>query len=390
MHQKMTTQQEIIPLPDNLVSLSHLAEDHLRVITENIYLPHYQICFSPREIDFVKFQAYPQSSHDSKLLSRRTYLLREEYKDDLRHFDALVKAITLFSSQQDIYLVAGNQDPINSFFLPKIFNYGEKSSQTIKVPAGEKIILLGYPSLVNGHYQEVITNAACLFPGKITLTNNGYVYTSYSLDEALTLLDKKTNYSIEAPFLNIDKKETLESLKQKLIAYLRTKIKPSLQDPRSLLYQLNNSEGDLPLEKHLNCILEGNIGPEESLLFREFPLIFSSLTEEVILYINEEKAIIRGDDNDSTGGRLFIMNPVLASEQRTGKYTFPISIELRALHINYAFQLTSQEPTYEDFLGEANWIVAPITIIKSNGLLHGKVEAIPYYFEDSLRGEVNN
>ena len=390
---KMTTQQEIITLTETSPTLLHLIEDHLRLITENIYLPHCQICFSPQDVDFTKFQDYPQSSYDPKLLSRRAYLRREEHKDDLRRFDALVQALVIFTVQQDIYLAMENQGVIDSFLLPKVFNFSQKSLKSFKVPAGEKIIFLGYPEAVNSQCPEIISNAACLFPGKIKSTPDGYVYTSSSLDEAISLLDKKNNYSIEAPLLNLDKKETLESLKQKLIAYLRMKIKPSLQNPRSCLYQLNNPDDDLPLEKYIDHIFDGNIGTEESLLFREFPLIFSSLTDEVVLFVDEEKAIIEETNkyiDGSQEGKFIILNPVLASEQRSEKYSLPISVEMRALHINYAFQLTSSqdstntEPLYEDFLGEANWVLAPIVILKSNGFLHGKVEVAPYYCEEFL------
>ncbi len=387
---KMNTQQEIITSSEHPSPLFLLAESHLRLITENICLPHCQICFSPQDIDFAKFQTYPQSSYDPKLLSRRAYLRRDEHKDDLRRLDAMVQAVITFSSRQDIYLVMDNQDGDSSFLLPKIFTCGEKSPQTFKVPAGEKIILLGYPGDVSGNYPEVISNAACLFPGKITSTPDGLVYNSYSLDEVFTLLDKKSNYSIEAPLLSLDQKETLGSLKQKLINYLRMKIKPSLQNPRSLLYQLNDSNDDLPLEKCIDHMFQGNVGTEEKNLLREFPLIFSSLNEEVIVYINEDKAIIEEASkyiDGSPEGKFIILNPVLASEERNEKYSLPISVEMRAMHINYAFQLTSQdsqESLYEDFLGEANWIIAPVTITKSKGLLHAKVETLPYHFEDFL------
>ena len=386
--------------------LLRLCGDHLRLISENMYLPHCQICFLPQDLDFAKFQHYPQSSYNPKLLSRRAYLQREEYKDDLKRLDALHQAVAIFKSSQDIYLNLPDNNLEENFLLPQLFTFGEK----LKVPAGEKIIFLGYPEgktsemsgdlLSPGEYPDIIPNSVCLFPGKIKSTPEGNIYSSYSLDEVTTLLDKKSNYAVEAPILNISKKETLDSLKQKLVAYLRMKVKWSLYHKQGssdqvnpCLYQLSQGE-DLPLEKIIDKIYQGNIGPEESLFFREFPLIFSSLNEEVTLYINEEKAIIEEAKKylEAEDTKFVILNPVLASEKRDEKYSIPISVEMRALHINYAYQLTSQdnvdtqskEPLYEDFLGEANWIIAPVILHKSNGLLHGHVEAPPYLFEDFL------
>jgi hypothetical protein len=379
----------------NETTLLHLCEDHLRFIGENIYLPSYQICFTPREVDFAKFQHYPQSSYQPNLLSRQAYFRREEYKDDLRRLNALYQAISLYTPKYDIYLNLSDEESNSTFFLPRFFTFGKG----LKVPAGEKVILLGYPSNIQGKYREIIPNSACLFPGKIITTPEGSIYSSFSLEESLAYLDKISNYNIETSILNLDKTETLETLKNKLITYLRIKIKSSLRDsrddPRVNLYQLTNPQGELPLEVILERIIDGTFGQEESLLLREFPLIFTPLTQEVTLYINDEKVII-GDSNnyneESQEGKLLILNPILASEERNEKYTTPVSVEMRALHLNYAYQLINQgdevsptkEPIYEDFLGEANWLIAPITIFRSNDLLRGKVESPPYFFEDVL------
>jgi len=93
--------------------------------------------------------------------------------------------------------------------------------------------------------------------------------------------------------------------------YLRIKIKSSLRDdPGVKIYQLTNQQGELPLEVILERIINGTFGQEEGLLLREFPLVFTPLTQEVTLYINDEKVII-GDSNhyneESQEGKLLIL-----------------------------------------------------------------------------------
>lgn len=348
-----------------------LCNTHTRFFNQNMVIPNCQICFYPRDVDFNKFLYYPNSTYNPKFLSRRAYLKRDEYKDDLKRLDAISEALAMYTMKHDdIYIDV--EETCSEFFLPRVFKFGKR----VKVPAGEKVILFGSPE----------DGSVCLFPGKITSTPEGSVYKSLSLDEASSYLDKKSNYSTEAPFLNLGKTETLESLKEKLINYLRTRIKASLQhvSDTSQMYRLEGNV--LPIESKIERIVQGEIGPNESLLLQEFPLIFTSLKDEVTLYITEEQAIIEETNKYSelieSEDTYVLLNPILAKEEKDEKYNFPISVEMRALHINYAYDLVSEEPVYEDFLGDANWIIAPVTISKSDGVLHGKVSFPPYFCVD--------
>lgn len=372
-------------------------ESHLSLLFGDIYIPTQQLSFLPQDIDFNKFQQYPRSQVNPKLLSRHAYLQREENKDDLRLLDALYRAISLFTVQEEFYLSLP-KDIGETFLLPYLLPLEDEGGDKILIPAGEKIIILGYPTSYNGDLDEILPNIACLFPGKIVTSEKGNVYTSFKLEEALAALENKSSYSNEMPSLSLGQDETLASLKEKMVSHLRTKIKSWLLSSahheigrtRSKLYCLKNpDDSNLPLEVVVDRIFKGEIGPEESLLLREFPLLFTSLTKEVTLYIDEQKAITFEASKyiESAGkDRYLIINPVLASETATPQYTLAISVEMRALHINYAYQITSSqnEEIYGDFLGDANWILAPMTIFKSNGILRGKVEKLPIFFEEIL------
>lgn len=363
--------------------LLSLCSDHLNFLHEKIYLPDKYISFMPDEIDFSKYMSYPSAI--PKFLSRRIYLRREEYKDDLRRLMILHRCITQFITPIDIYVDACSE---NIFYLPRLFKFGKK----IKIPAGEKVIILGYPSFSDDtsspRQEELYPDMVCLLPGRISEDNT---YTSLSLEEVSSYLDQKNNYYPEGPYLSLVSDETLETLKTKLITYLRSRIKWSLQNkqenPIIDLYQMKDSTGDLPLEiiiKEMSSLeaQHKNIGH----LLREFPLIHSPLDKQVTLYVNNDIYISKASDYLSTAqpDEHILIYPTLASEVKTEEYETPLIVDIRALHINYAYRLREEDSTYEDFLGDINWIIAPLIVTRSKGKLYAQVKFLPYFFEKIL------
>jgi hypothetical protein len=369
-------------------SLLYPCEQHISLARESLHIPTCRICFSPAEIDFEKFLNFPIATYDSNLLSRQAYLRRDEYKDDIKRLHALVQAISTFVTiKEDIYVdlipALGTKKQL---ILPSILPFGK----TLRIPSGEKIILLGYPEGEEGTYPEIIPASVCLLPGSIVPTENGLIYKSFSLAESLSLLDNKTNYSIEAPLLTLDETETLETLQSKLVEYYRVKTKGGLQSQQGSaeIYRLTD-EDIFPIEKLLQNILDGNIGESESLVLREFPLLFTHLKKEVTLYIKENTALLENWDKFFPGeetGKNLLLNPILAQKEKTEEYNFPVSVEMRALSINYAFQLFDEEgeEVYEDFLGDAPWIISPTSLIKSKGVIHCRPELPPSTWERFL------
>lgn len=379
--------------------LLSLCDEHLNFLHEKIYLPDKYISFMPHDIDFSKYMSYPSSI--PKFLARRIYLRREEYKDDLRRLLILHRSMMQFIiTPIDVYIDPCQENHQDVFYLPRLFKHGQK----IKVPAGEKVIILGYPSLPDSDHlhsrqeEELFPGMVCLLPGRITEDNT---YISFPIEEVSSYLDQKSNYYPEGPYFPLETEETLDTLKTKIVTYLRSRIKWALQNkqknPITNLYQMKDPNGDLPLEIIVNEMLpsssssrDKNIENERWFL-REFPLIYSTLDKQVTLYVNTNIHISKASDYlpSAKSEEYILLYPTLASQEKIGEYETPLIVDIRALHVNYAYRLREEDSAYEDFLGDANWIIAPVIVTRSKGKLYAKVKFAPYSLE-SLLSPSNN
>lgn len=359
-------------------SIQRCCDRHLRLFSDNIVLSS---GFSPRDLNIISYQSQP------RFLPKEAYLRREETKEDLRKFVKLWESCNLYGKTETIYVNLDLSREDKSFYLPCLGSLTSSEEKLrVKIPFSEKYILLGYPEGFKGNYPEVKSGQVFLFPGKVSQVEDEFIYSSFSLEIACAYLDNKTNYMKGIPTLSIETNETLSQLKQKLVSYLRSRIKWDLQLGETALAELYRfTENRLPLEARINNIVEGRICPKEIMFLREFPLIFTPITQEVLIYVNEKDVVIGEASRyypEDEGDEYLLLNPTLAVEEKSGDYTIPLMIEMRALTVNYAYQILDQE--YEDFLGEVNWIISPLTLRKRNGMLHGYLKRPPYYILDVL------
>ncbi len=321
-------------------SKMEVVNQHLKFAKGNDILVEVNgLTFSPKDYKYSRYNKKYISDIDSNFLSYYAYLRREVIKDDLKKLDTITSSVQTFYPNHEIKIKA---PVLANRLIPQI---AELDNNGIKVPAKSKIIFTD-------------ANHICLFPGYV---KDGS-YFSYQLEQVLPEIDKKSNYINNHVLLELSQDG---DLKESLVNYMRAKnkllLKKSPNDPRLNLYMIK--EETTKLESAIS-------NQDEPLIYGEFPLIHTGLTGYKLLFINEPEAIIE-TDNDVTR----IVNPILGSEVQTDNYNFPLVVDNKALHINYSY--TIGEQGYEDFLGEPNWIIAPVRIIKRNGKLNGDLVENP-------------
>lgn len=298
-------------------------------------------------------------------LPRSVFLEKDKYIEDIKILGRLceiTRSYTNYSSEFIELTIDQTKDEV-IFPLPFMLPLSSTGKRKIKIPTDERFMCIIHQGV----------KYILLHPGFILCDNDEYLYQSISLDLAITKLEERNNYDIGMPILSLDEDETPESLKQKLILYMRMRIKRAFHsgdDP--VLLELYQASQDYSLSQVVANIRSRKLGKKEIRLFHEFPLLYSTIKGKILLYVDEDcidvyeaRELLKMDDENVTA----IPHPMIGSLESKDKYNYPIEVDIRTLHLNYTYRITDDK--YEDFLGEAEFIIAPVTILNQEEAFEG-------------------